>query len=390
MNNSSDLLTIFYAVASFQGFFISILLFIIKKGNRRANKILGVLILFLSFYLLDQFFGFIGVFRIYPNLLHIVTPLWYLFPPLSYFYIKLLFQKPIKMDWKLFLHLIPFLFVLVRLIPFYQLPAEVKLEFWLSGARPPGDWLINYIHSMVGPLIIIGYSTVILKMIRDKAKEINEYKNGITEAHLDWLKLFFYVLLVFGFVQGAAHTYYFITWIIPFAFNTFPLITFSIIIFSIAYFGIVQPERIFPPSFLIRANKVNGNKDKYIYALKSLMEDEKLYLNSELKYSEIAAKLSISARMLTEILNKEIGKSFYDFVNEYRIKEFCRRLESKEYSNYSLLGIAIDSGFSNKSSFNRIFKKHLDMTPTQYASKISDHKIRSLSKSEISSNINPN
>ncbi|MCB0287465.1 MAG: AraC family transcriptional regulator, partial [Calditrichaeota bacterium] len=54
------------------------------------------------------------------------------------------------------------------------------------------------------------------------------------------------------------------------------------------------------------------------------------------------------------------------FVNNFRVKEVQARMLDQENSDYTLLAIAMDAGFSSKSSFNRIFKKHTGLTPSQF------------------------
>ncbi len=41
-------------------------------------------------------------------------------------------------------------------------------------------------------------------------------------------------------------------------------------------------------------------------------------------------------------------------------------IDSKEYENYTLLGIAYECGFNSKASFNRVFKKETGLSPSQY------------------------
>ena len=62
--------------------------------------------------------------------------------------------------------------------------------------------------------------------------------------------------------------------------------------------------------------------------------------------------------------------TFFDFVNSYRVDEVKARLSGPDAKNFTLLGIAYDSGFNSKSSFNSIFKKFTDLTPSQFAKQI--------------------
>jgi AraC-like DNA-binding protein len=69
---------------------------------------------------------------------------------------------------------------------------------------------------------------------------------------------------------------------------------------------------------------------------------------------------------LSQVINAELNKSFFDFINEYRIAEAKRRLLDGRFEHYSILAIALEVGFNNKASFNRVFKKHTRMTPSDF------------------------
>jgi AraC-like DNA-binding protein len=99
--------------------------------------------------------------------------------------------------------------------------------------------------------------------------------------------------------------------------------------------------------------------------LTQLMEQQQLYRQSELSLPGLAAALNISVHHLSELLNVHVGKSFYELLNEYRLAQVCRML-SDPACQLRVLDIAFEAGFNNKNSFNRVFKEHLNLTPTQY------------------------
>ncbi|MDB2526762.1 helix-turn-helix domain-containing protein, partial [Mariniblastus sp.] len=67
----------------------------------------------------------------------------------------------------------------------------------------------------------------------------------------------------------------------------------------------------------------------------------------------------------------ECGKmNFYQFINEFRIKKFKRLMETSKVQQFTLLGLAIESGFHSKSTFYAAFKKFEGMTPKQYEKSI--------------------
>ena len=70
------------------------------------------------------------------------------------------------------------------------------------------------------------------------------------------------------------------------------------------------------------------------------------------------------------IINTCFNENFYGFVNRYRIEECKRMLESNEYNNLSILGIAFEAGFNSKTAFNTTFKKLTGLSPKEYKDRL--------------------
>ncbi|HEX7122304.1 MAG TPA: helix-turn-helix domain-containing protein [Gemmatimonadaceae bacterium] len=97
-----------------------------------------------------------------------------------------------------------------------------------------------------------------------------------------------------------------------------------------------------------------------------LMEREHPWRNSELTLADLAAMLSTTPHKLSEVLNAQLGQTFYDFVNGYRVREVQRRIAAGDARRIKMLAIALDAGFASKSTFNAAFKKHTNRTPSAY------------------------
>ena len=67
--------------------------------------------------------------------------------------------------------------------------------------------------------------------------------------------------------------------------------------------------------------------------------------------------------MMTQL---EVGQTFYDFVNGYRVREVQRRIKAGEARALKMLALAMDAGFASKSTFNQAFKKHTSQTPSDF------------------------
>ena len=122
-----------------------------------------------------------------------------------------------------------------------------------------------------------------------------------------------------------------------------------------------------PPKRLLKdQDEIEQLKQK----LEEVVVDQKLYKEETVSLNIIAEKMDISAKKLSELFNKELHVSFHDYINGCRVEEFKTRVEKGDARHLKLISIAYESGFPSKSSFNRIFKKHTGLTPSEYKDKI--------------------
>jgi AraC-like DNA-binding protein len=114
--------------------------------------------------------------------------------------------------------------------------------------------------------------------------------------------------------------------------------------------------------------KVQAREDEQALklALSEAMNGRKLFLNPKLTLQELAVDTSVGVHTLSGLLNEGYGKNFFDFVNEHRIEEFKRVMNENQFPDYSFADVAMECGFSSKTTFNRAFKKHTGKTPREY------------------------
>lgn len=120
-----------------------------------------------------------------------------------------------------------------------------------------------------------------------------------------------------------------------------------------------SPDSVSEPTFSTRAE---GHYQRLIH----LMNEEALYTHPDLSMSLLAEKTGLSNGYLSQILNQQEGKNFFEFVNAYRVEEVKRRLADPAFAHYSLLAIGMDAGFKSKSTFYSVFKKMTGKTPAAY------------------------
>ncbi|TNJ41251.1 helix-turn-helix transcriptional regulator [Tamlana fucoidanivorans] len=119
----------------------------------------------------------------------------------------------------------------------------------------------------------------------------------------------------------------------------------------------------------IKRRKENNSimsKKSFQSTLLNLLENDKIYLNSDLSASKLAETISIPTSELLELSEQVFNKNFNQLINEYRVNYFKEEVLKPENKELKLVAIAKKCGFNSKSSFYRIFKKHTNQTPTEY------------------------
>jgi AraC-like DNA-binding protein len=143
------------------------------------------------------------------------------------------------------------------------------------------------------------------------------------------------------------------------------------IFYFIAYGLLSTPDQISPDfseKYRSYMQFVGEDGEKYLRKLRSLMSDRKIFTNPDLNLAMLAEHMELPAHQLSKLINEKFGKSFTDFVNEFRVNEFITRMSTLQYRSYSVYGLALDVGFNSKSSFNAAFKKITGKSPAQYKS----------------------
>jgi AraC-like DNA-binding protein len=98
----------------------------------------------------------------------------------------------------------------------------------------------------------------------------------------------------------------------------------------------------------------------------------------DLNLDKLASLTGINKYHLSETLNGFVGKSFYQYINEYRVSYALKQMESMSSTrgeDFNVLSLAYKSGFKAKSSFNRYFKEITGFTPSEYQKVITESNV---------------
>jgi AraC-like DNA-binding protein len=95
--------------------------------------------------------------------------------------------------------------------------------------------------------------------------------------------------------------------------------------------------------------------------------ENRAYARTGLTIRQLAEELKTPEHRLRALINSRLGyKNFSTFLNGYRIKEACDRLQDPKEFRIPVLTIALDAGFASLAPFNRAFRQAVDMTPTEF------------------------
>ena len=383
---------IFFAIGFAQGILLIIFLFF-KRENRTANNLLALLLLLISFSLFLNFLYASGLILKIPHFIGLDNPNPFLIPPLIYFYARALTTKDFKLKPKDLFHLIPFIaYFFYVYVNFFIQDAAYKIEFLetMSNVKMPTDLLISSFLKIIQAIIYLLMSFSLLN------KHTNSIKNEfsyVEKINLSWLKIITLSITIIYAIRlvGITLPIFFAELKPGFIEGIMELLN-VLFIYIMAYFALSQPE-IFKNSKPLKSTfpettenriEINAIKPKYststisedtsrqiLQDLRKYMVEEKPYLKSGLTIGEVAESLGIHSKSLSQVINEQVQVNFFNFVNQYRVEEVKSKLQNKEFAHFSILGIALDSGFSSKSSFNTIFKKFTGETPSSYKSKTS-------------------
>ena len=372
-----------FILGASQAFFLSILVFS-KRGISTGDYVLGTWLAFMGLHLLNYYLDTTGFLLQHPHLLGIGACFPMLQGPFMLVYILVMTNKTGRFRLVYWLHGIPFLFLsMYFLFDFYFLSAAEKITYIeLQTINPsPAVVILDLLNEYLGPSYVIWS----LFKLSTHMKTIGNSFSNTEKINLNWLKFVLYGLGFVWFIVIVSNTLVHFTVFSEVFSSQLIYISATVAVFFLGFFGLKQQaiyvvnpgldgnsKDIIPVTdkITVKRYKRSGltqiEAKEYLTELLDYMEKEKPFLNSNLSLKEVAESLNISINHLSQVINEQLGLNFFNFVNNYRIKEVQSLLLDPENKQYTLLALAYKSGFNSKSSFNNIFKKITGLTPSNF------------------------
>ncbi len=373
---------------SLQGLLLTAVL-ALQRHNRTANRLLAALMAAFTLYLAASFYYDSGLVRVFPQFFGWAYQMPWVFGPLVYLYAVAASDRAWRFRLPALLHFVPAGVNLAAAVPYYLMSGAEKLatyEQLVAGEIAPPLAALDPLKYVSG----LGYSVATVLSLRGHRIRVEHSYSNTARVRLTWL------LCLTG---AAAGIWLLATTLRITDFGTrlrdeHVSLAIALVVYGIGYMGLRQPEvfRYDTAEFAIpngaagtavlplpepprpdasaqryeRSGLGDDEAARLRQSLLAIMDVEHPWKDSELTLADLATRLHSTPHKLSEVLNAQVGQTFYDFVNGYRVREVQRRIKAGEARALKMLALALDAGFTSKSTFNEVFKKHTNQTPSDF------------------------
>ncbi len=360
--------SVLFLLAALNGIFLVFVLLVKSKKIVRENLFLALMLVIVSGYLFREYLILEGHFETFPHLMAVFIPLLYLIGPVYYFYIKCSLQGAWCFKKVDFLHLLPAMLCFLTILPFYLKSSAEKLA--LYRAPQPGDFDLDTNRIFYyGFLLLLSfiYGGKSLQLVNLKFNHSDGRSTKLLKGKMLWLRSYTHVFLFFLFCFLIAFLLILFTEFYPYYVMIGTVLAFSLLIHFVSYWAIRESN--ITTNNAIKSQKPALPKHK-VEELKirilSYLEEEKVFLDSDLTSRYFCDRLSINSKYLSQLINSEFNCNLTYLINSYRVEEAKKMINDPKFSHLNFLGIATRVGFNTKNTFTRTFKRHTGYTPSAY------------------------
>ncbi|TAJ13488.1 AraC family transcriptional regulator [Marinilabiliaceae bacterium JC017] len=353
--------------------------FFLKKDNREliSNLFNGLTIFCISMVTLDIWLNYTGYMAKIIFMDNFSEPFNFAIAPLAYLYVRTSIKPDIKK--KDYLHFIPFIFLVLYSFFYFLQSNEYKFNSFLYSYHPSFPRIAFTQSFRSDPLAVrenlsllilahfLIYLSLSFRIIYLQSKSMHQSFHKPQNHSLRWLRNnmihFFAVIVLFVFIKTTFKHDLGDYLIASYTSILIYLISFHVINHS-SFFGqnrLDQTARKYEKSSL---NKTQ--KEAILSKLQEMMKSEKYYINNMASLPHLAKSIGESRHHVSQVINEEIGKSFFEWLAENRIEEAKRLLSDVQTNTITIDELAEKVGYNSKSAFNKAFKKLTQLTPTQF------------------------
>lgn len=336
-----------------------------KAINQTANRLVALLLFCFAYRLFNEVLLLFEIGR-YDWWYHLTQETNWLYGPLIFLFVRAWLQPTILLSRRDWIHFLPFAIEVV-------INNFVRTQnFYWDGGRESLSWAgyWGYVVWMNYPVKYLVASLLLVLYIRAAERLVSGFAESEKVAWLLrilkgfwWYFAIILTIVVFDFVinfdTSLSSFYYYFT-----RFYYYPLfigiagLTYWLGLEGYHREGVPLP-RVKPVLADDRLDSLKKLADKIQLA----MQEQQLYRNPELSLSSLAALLDVKPYLISQSLKAVMDTRFNDYVNQLRIAELKRLLNTPQKAHYTLISLAYEAGFNSKASFHRAVKKFEGVSP---------------------------
>lgn len=394
----SSVVGIVYFVAFSHALMLAIALWL-RTESGKPGRILSVVLAILAYKLFEGGATRTELFIYIPHLLDLMPAMVMLLGPVLYGYVRQITGQRTftTKDWCI--HLAPWLAVWLFLnSPSVFRVAELKIAMWQAIADRelkgysilPTDIVLRILAIKAHLTAYLWFSWQSLNQFKSTINNLRADNSVDVVVQLKFLTLSFIFLEALWVSLFVAHQYLGIGTLNQV--SDVWLLFIGIIVFALGFTGLQKPDLIFTQEerlFSIPQPHLPNNdydeqessKVKYIHSvlpesaandiakrIEHAMQDQQLYLNDKLTLTDLANALALKSHTLSQVINQSMKTNFYRLINSYRVQHAVHLLEDTTLI-WPIERIALESGFSNRVTFNKAFKEQMNCTASNYKKK---------------------
>ncbi|HNY02432.1 MAG TPA: AraC family transcriptional regulator [Bacteroidales bacterium] len=354
--------TILTAVTIFITALLSLFFFINKRGFIPENRLLAMLLLI---FCLQVFYSYATSFFAWEHFLPWHKPLFMirqtslLIGPLIWLYINAFLKRRTFVAANSSLHALPFAATWMFLLFFFR--GTDRFVIWESYTD-----LVTTILILVHTMIYLVWSLVSLHPEKTGASEV--IRNIRSASHHRWIHTLLLGFMLMWIINLNSFALYMIVRRPGWCAYTESIYALTVFLFinAIMLVLLLRPEGYYIVTKYKNTRLSEPEKSEYLGKLNAYMEEHKPYLDPDITLEFLANEISVSPRLLSQVINETYKKNFKGFILEYRIRESMKILADEKHAKLTVLEVLYQVGFNSKSAFNNQFKLYTNLTPLEY------------------------
>jgi len=347
-----------------------------KAGNRYANRLMG-------FFVLSCGLHFSWTLIVDTNWDVIFKPVFW-FPysyllgagPLLFFYTQALTVPGFRMGRTALVHFVPVLLEITLQVFFIVESVRSNVLIY----QVSGFMFFRIIELASAGISMLMYGQRCLQLIYSHERWLTDNFSNSKDITLSWLQSLVKYLRVLWIGWLAFEVAFLFFW--QFQVHVLPVylllyVLLGIVTYSNYAIGLqawmrsqrwMENKAAAPPKPNVYSKLDEAEIKDCTDMLDRLMREEKLYLHETLSLRTLASRLQKDPNLISYILNQRLHRSFYDYVNAYRVEAVKLKMTDPAYGHFKITEIAYECGFNSKTTFNRVFKQMTGKSPSEFKS----------------------